>query len=323
MPTFPILQYRKPTPSTWLALLAICSMILAGCGPSTEGSNPVDRKVVTIVATTGMIADVVANIGGDYVNVHPLMGPGVDPHLYKATESDVSKLLNADMIIYNGLFLESRMTEIFEQMSARKAIVAVGEAIPQDRLLVSPRYPDQPDPHIWMDVKLWMQVAEKVRNELQAFDPDHADTYDINAAAYIRPLQELDSYVNKQIQTIPREQRVLVTAHDAFAYFGKGYGVDVFAPQGISTESEAGVDDIRRTIDVVVERNIPAIFVESSVPPDIVEAIVEGARARGHDIEIGGQLFSDAMGEAGSPEGTYTGMIRHNVDTIVNALRQD
>lgn len=322
MSTFLALKRKLHVLPPWLALLMVSILTLAACSRPSQGSNTAERETIRIVATTGMIADAVVNIGGVHVDVLPLMGPGIDPHLYKATESDVSKLLNADMIFYNGLFLEARMIEIFEQMASKKAVVAVGAAIPQAQLLVSPRYPDQPDPHIWMDVQLWIRVAEKIRDELQAFDPDHADTYGANAAVYIAELQKLDSYVEAQIQIIPREQRVLVTAHDAFAYFGKGYDVEVFAPQGISTESEAGVEDIRRTIDIVVGRGIPAIFVESSVPPDIVEAIVEGARARGHDIEIGGQLFSDAMGEAGTPEGTYIGMIRHNVDTIVGALHQ-
>jgi manganese/zinc/iron transport system substrate-binding protein len=273
---------------------------------------------IRVVATTGMIGDVAQNIGGDLVTVTTLMGPGVDPHLYRATESDVEAFLNSDIIFYNGLHLEARMVEILEQIHA----VPVGDALPPDMVRKSPNF-DAPDPHIWMDAHRWRFVAERIRDTLIAYDPANADTYNANADAYLAQIDELNEYAQAQINRIPEQQRVLVTAHDAFFYFGEAYGMDVFAPQGISTESEAGVEDIRRTIGILVERHIPAIFVESSVPPDVIEAIVAGAEAQGHEITIGGSLFSDAMGEPGTPDGTYIGMIKHNVDTIVTALMGD
>lgn len=310
------MEHRRRTPRIAWLLLLFGAPLLAACGGNTAVQEGAPINAVT---TVGMIADVVKNVGGDYVQVTQLMGPGVDPHLYTATESDVDILLNADMIFYNGINLEARMTDVFEQIGSSKPVIAVGDAIPQQRILTEVVY-NAPDPHIWMDVELWMMVAEKVRDELIAFDAAHAAAYRENAQAYIAALEELDQYVQDQINRVPSEQRVLVTAHDAFQYFGRAYGIEVFAPQGITTQAEAGVEDIRRTINLVVERQIPAIFVESSVPPDVVEAIVEGARAQGHEVAIGGSLFSDAMGEAGTEEGTYAGMIRHNVDTIVTAL---
>lgn len=301
-------------------LLVAALLLLAACSPSGQATAGTDGKV-QVVTTIGMITDVARNVGGEHVEVVGLMGAGVDPHLYKATESDVSKLLNAQIIFYNGLFLEARMEDVFEQMAESKPTIPVGEAIPVTERLASPTYADQFDPHVWMDVKNWMRVVEKIRDELIAFDPENADAYRTNADAYLAQLRELEAWVQEQTASVPTGQRLLVTAHDAFNYFAKGYNFEVYAPQGMSTESEAGVDDIRRTIDVVVERNIPAIFVETSVPPDVVEAVVEGVKAKGHDIRIGGSLFSDAMGEEGTPEGTYIGMIRHNVSTITGALR--
>jgi manganese/zinc/iron transport system substrate-binding protein len=303
-----------------LLLLAALLLLLAGCNPAGQAAANADGKI-RVVTTIGMITDVARNVGGEHVEVTGLMRAGVDPHLYKATEGDVNKLLNAQIIFYGGLFLEARMEDVFEQMAESKPTVAVGEAVPVAERLASPQYAEHFDPHIWMDVKNWMLVVEKIRDELIAFDPDNEASYRANTDAYLAEMKALESWVHEQVATVPEEQRLLVTAHDAFHYFAKGYNFEVFAPQGISTESEAGVEDIRRTIDLVVERNIPAIFVESSVPPDVVEAIVEGARARGHDIHIGGSLFSDAMGEEGTPEGTYIGMIRHNVQTVTSALR--
>ncbi len=308
-------------PSMWLYIVLIALFVVACGGPAAGADTKnLSQRQIRVVTTIGMITDVVENVGGERVQVSGLMGPGVDPHLYKATESDVNTLSDADVIFYNGLNLEARMTDVFEQMSRSRPAVAVGEVIPEESRLKDPAYENQPDPHVWMDVKLWMKVVEKIRDELIELDPDSEDLYRANADRYLEELAELEDYVQQQIEQVPAEQRVLVTAHDAFQYFGRGYDFEVFAPQGISTASEAGLDDIRRTIDVVVERDIPAIFVESSVPRDVVEAIVAGARDRGHEISIGGELFSDAMGEAGTPEGTYVGMIRHNIDTIVSEL---
>jgi manganese/zinc/iron transport system substrate-binding protein len=306
-------------------IVTLAALLLSGCGGETsavQGGDIADRQI-RAVTTTGMIADAVANVGGERVDVDQLMGPGVDPHLYRATESDVNRLTAADIIFYNGLNLEARMTTIFEQIGRNRPVFAVGSAVPGEQLLDDPDYENQPDPHIWMDVKLWLLVVEKVRDELVAFDPQHEEVYRANAERYLEQLEELEAYVQEQVNLVPPEHRILVTAHDAFSYFGRGYGFEVHAPQGISTESEAGVEDIRQTIDLVVGHRVPAIFVETSVPPDVVEAIVAGARSRGHEIVIGGELFSDAMGAAGTPEGTYIGMIRHNINTIVQPYKNE
>lgn len=312
--------FHHPSPLALVLLLSLLLLLLTACNPTGQAANN-DGGKIRVVTTIGMITDVARTVGGEHVEVIGLMGAGVDPHLYKATEGDVNKLLDAQIIFYNGLFLESRMEDVFGQMAESKPAIAVGEAVPVAGRLASPQYAEHFDPHIWMDVKNWMLIVGRIRDELIAFDPAHEASYRANAESYLAQLQELEDWVQEQTATVPEGQRLLVTAHDAFHYFAKGYAFEVYAPQGISTESEAGVDDIRRTIDLVVERDIPAIFVESSVPPDVVEAIVEGARARGHDIRIGGSLFSDAMGEEGTPEGTYIGMIRHNVETITSALR--
>lgn len=274
---------------------------------------------INVVATTGMIADIVRNVGGEHVDVHQLMGAGVDPHLYRATDNDVDLLLDAEIIFYNGINLEARLTDIFEQIGEERPVVAVGEAIPEELLMTSPHY-DAPDPHVWMDVELWMIATEATRDGLIEFDPANEADYTANAETYLEELAELDVYIQEQIDSVPEEQRVLVTAHDAFQYYGQAYGIEVFAPQGISTETEAGIADIRRMIDLIKERQIPAIFVETSVPPDVVEAIIAGVEDAGQTVSIGGSLYSDAMGEDGTEEGTYIGMIRHNTDTIVSAL---
>jgi manganese/zinc/iron transport system substrate-binding protein len=312
---------KENTPAMFTRLLIglFGLILLAACSPTTQTSSAERNSIINVVTTTGMIADVVQNIGGQRVNVTQLMGAGVDPHLYTATQNDVSTLSNAQMIFYNGLHLEARMIDIFEQIGANKPVVAVTDSIPDDKILKSPNY-DAPDPHVWMDASLWSMAAQHIADELSVFDPSGAETYTTNVENYLAQLAELDQYAHDQIQTIPEEQRILVTAHDAFHYFSRAYGIEVFAPQGITTAAEAGVEDIRQTIRVVVERNVPAIFVESSVPQDVVNAIVEGAAAQGQDVVIGGSLYSDAMGQPGTPDGTYIGMIRHNVDTIVKAL---
>jgi manganese/zinc/iron transport system substrate-binding protein len=311
-------QMRK-----WLLLgmtaLALLVPSLAAGAQAGEGCAEPQRLVA---ATVGMIADVAARIGGSCVTVHAMMGPGVDPHLYSATLSDVDLLFEADIIFYGGLNLEARMADVLEEVGVglNKPVIAVSEAIDPGLRLTEPGT-NVADPHVWMDVSMWMQAAEAIRDGLIDLLPDHAAYIETNADAYLAEMAELHAWVLAQIESVPPSQRVLVTAHDAFQYFGRAYGIEVFAPQGISTASEAGVGDIRRTIDLLVERQIPAIFVETSVSPDIIEAIQAGARSRGHEVIIGGSLFSDAMGEAGSPGGTYLGMIRTNADTIARALR--
>lgn len=276
---------------------------------------------IRVTATVGMIADAVANVGGDHVDVTTLMGPGIDPHLYKPSANDIDALGDTDLIVYGGLHLEGRMVDLFEKIP-RLGIptVAVGEAVPPERLL---HVDGSDDPHIWFSVPLWRLAVEAIHTALAEHFPDHAASFDANAAAYDEDLAALDAYVRDQTATVPEERRVLVTAHDAFAYFGHEYGYDVHAIQGFSTATEAGAGDIQDLADFLAEREIPAIFVESSVPRSTIEALREATRSRGWDVAIGGELYSDAMGTAGTPEGTYLGMVTHNIDTIVAGLTRD
>ncbi len=298
-------------------LIIMLFILLTACTLKTEQS---DGKI-QVVTTIGMITDIVQNVGGEYVSVKGLMGPGVDPHLYKATEGDVYALSDADIIFYNGLHLEAKMGEVLEEMGKTKTVIAVSEYIPRETLLDFPAYPGQYDPHIWFDVENWILATERVRDGMIAYDPEHAAAYTANAEAYIAQLQELDQYVEKKASEVPKEQRVLVTAHDAFQYFGRAYGFEVKGLQGISTESEAGTADVQELVNFIVDRKIKAIFVESSIPERTIKAVQEACKAKGWDVTIGGQLYSDAMGDEGTVEGTYIGMVTYNIDTITNALR--
>lgn len=302
-----------------LLVLALTLTLLAACGDDDDGGE--DDGKINVVTTTGMIADAVRNVGGEHVNVTGLMGPGIDPHLYRPTASDVNRLDGADIIFFNGLELEGRMTDIFERLASMKPTVAVSENIPEDRLLASQQYENAHDPHIWFDVSLWKSVVEVIAAELSEHDPDNADTYAANAAAYLEELDDLDAYVFEQVETIPESSRVLITAHDAFGYFGKRYGIEVIGLQGISTAAEAGAADVQALTNTIIEREIKAIFVESSVPRATIEAVQAAVRARGSEVEIGGELYSDAMGDEGTKGGTYIGMITSNIDTIAEALR--
>ncbi len=300
-------------------LFLILLLLSVACGGNAAAEQPDDGRL-NVVTTTGQIGDTVAIVGGDHVRVTSLMGPGTDPHLYTAGARDVEKLRAADIVFYNGLYLEARMEEILEQMAERQTVVAVSDGIEKSDLLPSATYADEFDPHIWFDVTLWMQTVEQVRDALKAADPAHAADYDANAAAYLAELETLHAYVQARAAEVPAEQRVLVTAHDAFNYFGRAYGFEVLGLQGISTASEAGTADVQDLAEFIAGRRIPAIFVESSVPVRNIEAVQAAVRNRGFDAAIGGRLFSDAMGDAATPEGTYAGMVRYNIDTIVSAL---
>ncbi|MBA4493334.1 metal ABC transporter solute-binding protein, Zn/Mn family [Paenactinomyces guangxiensis] len=305
----------------WLRILVSVSFIppllfVSACGSSSAGKAMGPLQVTT---TTGMIADLVENVGGKHVQVTGLMGPGVDPHLYKASQGDIEKLDEADVIFYNGLHLEGKMTDIFTKMAHSKPVIPVAEKIDEKLLLETAD--GQNDPHIWFDVQLWMKATERVKEGLIEIDPAHKKDYEQQAAAYLKKLAELDQYAKQQLNTIPKERRVLVTAHDAFSYFGRAYEIEVVGLQGISTASEYGLKDVQRIVNLLTERKIKAVFVESSVSKRPIEAVVQGAKKKNHEVTIGGTLFSDAMGEKGTEEGTYIGMVRHNIDTIVKALK--
>jgi manganese/zinc/iron transport system substrate-binding protein len=294
---------------------------LGACGKVTSGEfGTITDRTIDAVATTGMIGDIVKNVGGDRVEVDVLMGAGVDPHLYKASEHDLRTFERADVIFYNGLHLEGGLSYVLEKMESRTRTVAVTDRIPRDQLRSPPEFEGNYDPHVWFNVAFWMLAAEQVRDAFIAIDPDHRDGYEARATAYLAQLGELDAYIFAQVARIPAGGRVLITAHDAFGYFGDRYGFEVRGLQGVSTATEAGTRDVQSLADFIADRQIPAIFVESSVPRRTVEALREAVQSRGWDVRIGGELFSDAMGDAGTVEGTYVGMVRHNIDTITNAL---
>ncbi len=303
---------------TWCALFALVGM--SACSnagkPEAKATGPLH-----VTATIGMIADVAKNIGGEHIEVIGLMGPGVDPHLYQATQGDLAKLRGADLILYNGLHLEGRMADVLEKMGERVRTVAVTDTIPEEKLTAPPEFKGHFDPHVWFDVSLWRIASERIRDAMIEARPDLRESLEANAAAYLKELDALHEYAKEHLATIPEPQRVLVTAHDAFGYFGRAYGLQVLGLQGISTASEYGLQDLTNLVDVLVERKIKAVFVETSIPRDSIEALVRGAESKGHNVAIGGVLFSDAMGEDGTPKGTYIGMVRHNIDTIVEALR--
>ncbi len=300
-----------------IALFLVC-LVVTACG-SAEKSTETDK--LSIVTTTGMIADVVKNIGKDSIQVQALMGPGVDPHLYKATQGDLGRLQKADVIFYNGLHLEGKMGEVFEKLGRIKNVVPVAGRIEASRLLSDPVYTDAHDPHVWFDVNLWSSTIDVVVEILSAEDAENAAFYQKNGKNLKAEFALLDNWVRTQVSTIPEDKRILITAHDAFNYFGKAYDIEVRGLQGISTLSEFGLKDRVDLVNFIVEKQIKAVFVETSVSQKNIDAIIEGCQQKGHDVTVGGYLYSDAMGADGTPEGTYTGMVRANVNTIVNSLR--
>ncbi len=302
----------------WLLLVSV--LFVVGCN-GNENVGEADSDKPLIVATTGQVADAVKNIGGEHVEVKSLMGPGVDPHLYKATQGDIQLLEDADMIFYNGLELEGKMSEIFEKMKKDKTVVAIGNALPEDQLLEDPDYPGQFDPHIWFDIQLWKQASEEITKTLISEIKNHEEYFQNNEAAYFQELDNLKEWTQDRMSEIPENQRVLVTAHDAFNYFGNSNGLEVRGLQGLSTESEYGIKDIQNVVDFLVDQNIKAVFIESSVSDKAMNSVIEGAKEKGHSIKIGGELYSDAMGPEGTEEGTYIGMYKHNVNTIVDSLK--
>ncbi len=271
-----------------------------------------------VVCTTGMVGDLVRQVGGDRVKVTTLMIEGVDPHLFKPTRDDVARILKADLVFYSGLHLEGRMEETFEKLSSKgKSITPVTSEIPEALLLKEGAVVD---PHVWMNPALWASCTKTVSDSLGKKDPEGAAIYAANATRYATQLQSLETTLRSLIATIPDDQRVLITAHDAFQYFAKATGLTVMSIQGLSSSSEAGVADINRLVDAIVTHRIPAVFVESTLSEKNIRAVMEGTASRGFEVKLGGMLFADSMGKAGTPEGTYIGMIEHNVTTITQAL---
>ncbi|HET9053866.1 MAG TPA: zinc ABC transporter substrate-binding protein [Cyclobacteriaceae bacterium] len=300
------------------ATIILFTLFLAACSGKKE--IPAGEGKIKIVTTTGMIKDAVERVVGDQAEVTALMGPGVDPHLYKATQGDLEKLTSADIIFYNGLHLEGKMGEVFEKLGRLKPVIAVTKDIPESRLRTIPGF-NVHDPHIWFDVSLWQEAVKSITGFMVEFDSASAQQYRQHSAAYRHQLDSLHHAVKQQLQQIPQEQRVLITAHDAFGYFGDAYGIEVRGLQGISTVSEFGLKDVTDLVNFIIARKIKAIFVETSVSQKSINAVVEGCNQKGWHVKIGGSLYSDAMGAAGTPEGNYAGMVNANVNTIVTALK--
>lgn len=321
--------------SSIFAVLGVLSLaVLSGCGkelaaeanPSSAASaNKFSSEYpIRVLCTTGMVTDILRNIGGEHLAVTGLMGPGVDPHLYKAVPADIERLNDADMIFYNGLHLEGRMADLFEQLAERKPTFAVTYSLVEhkdSRLRKPPEFEGYYDPHVWHAPQLWAKCVKHVVSVLGEFDPTHRDDYVRNGDAYLARLDEADRYCREQLGAIPQEQRVLVTAHDAFNYFCIAYGLTSMPLKGVSTEDEVTIGRMEEVVEFLVDRKIKAVFVESATAPQIVKALIEPCREAGHDVRIGGELYADALGPAKSGADNYLGMIKANVDTIVSALK--
>lgn len=300
-----------------LGFIMLFSLFILGCNDAK-----VKNEKFSIVTTTSMITDLVKNIGGDKISVKGLMGAGVDPHLYKASEGDVAKLSNADMIIYGGLHLEGKLVAIFETMKRQnKNTIAVSDALEKKELISSTLFASNYDPHIWFNVEYWQRITMYVATELAKAQPENKDFFIANAEKYVLQLKELKKELDAEIATLPVDKRRLVTAHDAFSYFGKAFNFDVVGLQGLSTATEAGVQDVQKTASYIIDHKVKAVFIESSVPKRTIEALKAAVNAKDHDVIIGGTLFSDALGNPETPEGTYIGMLKYNVHTIVEALK--
>jgi len=303
-----------------IAFLSISLLFFTACEQTNDKK---DADKLYIVTTTQMIADAVRNIAGDEAEVISLMGPGVDPHYYKATQGDLEKLTKADIIFYNGLHLEGKMQDVFEKFSKQKMVVAVSKDIAENELIVTSDQGQETihDPHIWHSVNLWKNVVPVITESLVSKDSENASSYEENGSVFIEKLKNLDETTSAAISQIPKQQRLLITSHDAFNYFGKTYDIEVKGLQGISTVSEIGIKDITQMVDVIIKRKVKAVFVESSVNERNLRAVIEGCQKKNWEVQIGGTLFSDAMGADETPEGTYIGMIKYNTNAIVNALK--
>ncbi|EAR13867.1 zinc ABC transporter, periplasmic zinc-binding protein [Polaribacter irgensii 23-P] len=298
-------------------IILVCLISIFSC--KKVGKKNGKLKVVT---TTTMITDLVKNIGGDKIDVQGLMGAGVDPHLYKASEGDVGKLFNADVIVYNGLHLEGKLEDVFEKMRQQnKKTIAASDALDPAILIGSEYFASNYDPHIWFDITNWELITQYITDKFCELDAENSETYKTNGADYLKTLASLKLAITEQVNSLPVARRILVTAHDAFNYFGNEFQFNVVGLQGLSTATEAGVKDVQRLASFIEEKNVKAIFIESSVPKRTVEALQEAVRAKGKEVVIGGTLYSDALGSAGTAEATYVGMYKHNVKIIVSSLK--
>ncbi len=320
------MPHPRSLPTTVLCTVVLGVFLLAaGCRPSsnssaTGGNDSSKTGILNVVCTTAMVGDVVRGVGGEHVDVTVMLGPGVDPHLHKTSRDDTALLMNADVVFYSGLMLEGKMTDTLTQVGKNIPVHALTERLTPEQLLSPDGQRAHPDPHVWFDVTLWSSTAEVVADVLAERLPEHAEEFHASATSYQESLQSVADYALEKLATIPENQRILITSHDAFGYLGRAYGIDVMGVQGISTDSEAGLRRVNELVDLLVDKKVPAVFIESSVSEKSIEALIEGAASRGANVTIGGMLFSDAAGPGDSYEGTYAGMVDHNVTVITRAL---
>lgn len=301
-----------------LIFLLVAAFGISGCAPSSQQSS--DKPI--IVTTTSIIADVLVNICGESAEVQSIMGPGVDPHLYKASHKDIEKLTTADAIVYNGLHLEGKMSDVLERLAKKKTVLAFSDGVKTTDLRAINADADVYDPHIWFDPTIWKQGIHYLAEELGSKYPNLKETFDRNTANYIASLDSIDALCTELAQTLDQDKRVIITSHDAFVYFGNHYGFEVKGLQGISTLSESGLKDVTTMVNFIIDRKVAAVFVENSVPQKALRSVIDGCKVKGHTVEIGGELFSDALGAERTPEGTYLGMLQYNVETVVKALEK-
>ena len=311
------MHHLSPFALRLIASAVALILLIGGCARPKRSES----SRLQVVTTVGMVTDIVRRVAGDDADVTGLFGPGVDPHLYKASFRDVVRLDEADVVFYSGLHLEGKMTDMFEKMSRKKSVVAVAEAIPESLRHKQPGATHGYDPHVWMDPARWRYILDPIVAALSKARPERRAAFAARADSLRAEFDSLTAWAKREIESIPKEQRVLITAHDAFGYFGDAFDVEVEGLQGISTATDFGLADVTQLVDMITSRKIKAVFVESSVPRKPLEAVLAGCRARGHSVVIGGELYSDAMGQPGTEDGTYFGMIRHNVNTIARALR--
>lgn len=305
----------------FIAVVAL--ILLSGCQPAADRAPPVGSdptQQIKVLATVGMVADLVQQIGGEHTHVKQLMGPGVDPHLYKATRDDMQQIMSADIVFSSGLMLEGRLEDTLHKVGEKRPVFAITSRLPPEMLLSPEGSGGHPDPHVWMDIAAWTSCIDVIEDSLSEHVATQADEFKANAIPLRTQLRALHEYGLASIASIPQSNRILVTSHDAFSYFGRAYGLEVVGVQGLSTESEAGLQRINELVDLLVERKVAAVFVESSVPQKNMLALIDGTKSRGHAVKIGGELFSDAMGAEGTYEGTYVGMLDHNLTTVARAL---
>ena len=300
-------------------VLLFIPIVLVSCRLDQENKN---LGPIHIVTTTGIIGDVVEQVAGDSAEVTSIMGPGTDPHIYKPTPGDIDLLDGADVIIANGLHLEGKMAEMLDKYSQEKPVIFIADGIRTSKLIKSADFEGAYDPHIWFDTKIWMEGMEYMTEELIKLDTSCRQYYEKNFESYVSEIEKADDWIADQLESVPEDQRILITSHDAFSYFGRRYGLEVRGIQGISTNSEVGLKDISDMVDFVIEREIPSIFVETSTSDKTAQSIVDGCKDKGYKLRLDGPLFSDALGEPDSEGGTYIGMIRKNVKVIVEGLKK-